>query len=202
MIDSNGNDPTANPISADIQLDWAEQIRKGNEEYFELLFLTYYKPLTRFANRFLKSQPSAEETVQEVFLRIWDQRAEWFPDRSVRAYLYRAVRNKALDEVKNRKVRETYDAEISEEWHQEPEIIGYHEENPELIKLVNHYIDHLPERCRYIFKLHRYDGLTYNEIAEVLNISRNTVEVQMTRSLKKLRTWLLPYLSVVLYLIG
>lgn len=181
---------------------WINELQKGNEEYFELLFHTYYKPLCRFAVRYTGTVSLAEEMVQEVFLNIWKQRAEWNPQTSIRAYLYQSVRNQALDHLKHHQVREKYDAEVGHELHQhefEDEIPYW--QSDRFIKLVNQQIEQLPERCRQIFKLHRFDGLTYKEIAEVLQLSTNTVEVQMYRAMKTLRSRMLPYLTIIFCLI-
>jgi RNA polymerase sigma-70 factor (ECF subfamily) len=181
---------------SEIERQWIEKIHVGDVVAFELLFRTYYPRLCRFVQRMVQSHPIAEEIVQELFLSIWEHRETWQPRSSIRKYLYRAVKNSSLNHLNHQKIvkdwegEELYTTSMMSESNPEREVF-----NNELANAIQKAIDRLPERCRLTFTLHRQDGLTYAEIASVLNVSIKTVETQMGRALKTLRSLLLPYLS-------
>ncbi len=166
----------------------AERIRLGDRNAFAQLYRTYYKDLCRFAFRYVRSPDLAEEMVQDVFLNIWRRHAEWQEGVNPKSYLFRSVRNRSLDYLKHRNVELKWEHESrsneSENQTPSPDIIY---ENEELTKAVQKAIERLPDRRRTIFLLSREHELTYQEIAEVLEISIKTVETQMGRSLKMLR---------------
>jgi RNA polymerase sigma-70 factor (ECF subfamily) len=176
---------------------WIADIQKGDEGAFERLFKTYYFDLSRFVWRYVESKAIAEELVQEVFADIWENRAQWNPTRSLKLYLYQSVKHRALDYLKHEKVREKYDPK----WMKKKENPTIDFQDPrreqQVRAAINREIEALPTRSKMTYKLHRYDGLTYKEIAEVMDVSVKTVESQMTRTLKRLRkrlSYLLPFL--------
>jgi len=165
-----------------------KRIINGDDTAFEIIFKKYYKKLCAYANRFMFSDEDAEEIVQEVFVKFWEKSDSIDPDSSVSAYLYRSVYNTCLNEIKHRKVKDSYKqyaknfyANISYNEIEEKEV------QSEKIKLILIAIDELPPRCSEIFKLSRFEGLRYQEIATHLSISLKTVEVQMGKALKVLR---------------
>ncbi|MDP2883691.1 MAG: RNA polymerase sigma-70 factor [Ignavibacteria bacterium] len=178
-----------------------ERIRAGDEVAFELLFRSYYPLLCRFTFRLIRDSSDGEQLVQDVFLNIWQMREGWSPRSTVRSYLYRAAKNQALNYLKHRRLVGSVDelevqtAEIARASLQE----DY--ERKELMVAVQQAIELLPPRCKLVFALHRQDGLTYSEIADVLDISVKTVETQIGRALKFLRKILKPYSAVVMTLI-
>ncbi|MCX6306308.1 MAG: RNA polymerase sigma-70 factor [Bacteroidetes bacterium] len=161
---------------------------------FEVLFKTHYSPLCAYANGFLRDKDAAEEVVQEVMFRIWTCRNTLAIESSVRSYLYRAVRNGCLNILKHLNVRDEYKSfrerqgEATQRSQEDIMILS------ELEQKIREAIDRLPLERRRVFILSRYDGLTYNQIAEKLNISVKTVENQMGKALKTLRTELSDYL--------
>lgn len=175
-----------------------ERIRAGDEVAFELLFRSYYPRLCRFTLRLIRDFSDAEQLVQDVFLNVWQMRESWSPRGTIRSYLYRAAKNQALNYLKHRRVVgsveefEEQSAEIARASLQE----DY--ERKELMVAVQQAIELLPPRCKLVFALHRQDGLTYSEIADVLDISVKTVETQIGRALKILRKILKPYLAVAI----
>lgn len=180
---------------------WIENIQKGDEESFEFLFKKYYLPLTRFAWRHVNSKAIAEELVQEIFTIIWEKRKDLDTTGSVRSYLYKSVRNLSINHLNHQEVKNRYDRQWSSK-RENPEIEFHDEIREEQIRnAVATAIEELPPRSKMTYKLHRYDGLTYEEIKDVMGISVKTVESQMTRTLKILRerlSYLLPYLLIAL----
>lgn len=180
---------------------WVRKVREeGDRIAFEKIFRSYYKRLYGSAYGYVKDSQDAEDIVQEVFLNIWSQKESWDPAGTVKQYLFAAVRNRALNILRHNRIR----ADAQEDVNLFFEEINHQsnaDENPEveeLRKAIQNGIDQLPPRCRQIFVLSRRSGLTYSEIAEVLDISINTVGTQMGRALKYLRNHLVEFLPLLL----
>jgi RNA polymerase sigma-70 factor, ECF subfamily len=141
--------------------------------------------------RVVGTREIAEEVVSDVFVKLWKNREQIEVHTSFQAYIYRAVRNQALDYLKLRVhrqyERESLDAvqwSMSHADHFSPaEELSFNE----FYKHLEGCISDLPRQCQLIFRLSREDGLRYRDIAEKLNISVKTVETQMSRALKVLR---------------
>lgn len=170
------------------------RIRSGDEKAFEELFFKYYENLCGFAVRFVNSRAMAKDCVQEVFLKIWRNREDWEINYSLSVYLYRAVRNQALNKLEKQKNYRNYTRQYSE--------YGYSEDFKEELSVKDNRIitqiwiiaEGMPERRRTVFELHRKHGLSYKEISKVMNIARKTVENHMGRALQDIREQLAPYL--------
>ena len=181
------------PILAESEC--VERIRAGNAAAFEQLFFRYGKAMVFFARRIVKDPDVADNVVQDVFLKIWMHRSTLDPSRNIKTYLYTATRNQAINWLRRREVERRHAHEIrsgegssatpEDEWNRK-----------EMRAAIQDAVKQLPERCRLIFSMNRFDRLTYAEIAEVLDISVKTVETQMGRALKFLRKRL-AYLMVV-----
>lgn len=181
----------SDPIA--IESDWVSRIRSGDEVAFQKLFMRYCQPLINFARRYVQDTPTAENLVQDVFLKIWANRARLNPALSIKTYLYTAVKNQALRQLRHSDVEHrsienlmalTAPAKTPEdEWDEK-----------EIAESVHQAIAELPEKCRIIFSMNRFDNLTYAEIAKVLNLSIKTVETQMGRALKFLRKRLIQFI--------
>lgn len=168
-------------------LRWARQIRAGDDSALEALFRTYADRLCAFVDQHVDAPEVAEEIVQDLFFEIWRRREQWRPTTNVRAYLYKSARNKALDYLDHQRVVEAWKQQACPD---EPDAVPAPEENlrqKELTRAVQDAIDQLPERQRLIFVLNRRHGMTYAEVAEMLDISPHTVETHMSRAFKKLR---------------
>ena len=178
-----------------------EALRQGDEQVFETIFRTYYERLCNYANTILNDMDEAEEMVQGAFLTVWEKHDTLEIHTSVKSYLYRAVHNSCLNRVKHFKVRKTYGDSVknqTELLHDDAsqDLIG-----SELDAIVANAIDSLPDQCRLVFKLSRFENLTYAEIAEQLGISVKTVENHMVKALKVLREKLKDYLPVLIWLL-
>src|SRR5699024_1041909 len=139
-----------------------------------------------YAWRYVDSKAIAEELVQAIFGDIWEKRAEWEP-LNVKAYLYSVVRNRAIDHIRHQQVRQKYDSKIRDDKEHTTISIEDSAQKKQIQYAVKAEIEALPSRSKMTFKLHRYDGLTYQEIADIMHVSTKTVESQMTRTLKRLR---------------
>ncbi len=176
--------------------EWLARMRSGDPSGFEHLFREYGQQLINFARRYVADTPIAENLVQDVFLKIWENRAQLDPQLKVRTYLYSAVRNQALRHLRHKKVEDQAAAHLKESPPGQPDPHDHLSEK-ELAAAIQAAIAELPEKCRLIFNLSRIDRLTYTEIAEIQGISVKTVETQMGRALKFLRKRLHPFLMIL-----
>ena len=176
-----------------------EGIRTGEAGAFENLFRKYCQTLIHFSRRYVQDTQIAEGLVQDVFLKIWQSRENLDPGSNIKSYLFTSVKNQALKHLRHAKVE--FQGEENITMYDEPVKTPEEKFNEsEIAAAVHRAIEKLPESRRQIFKMSRYDGLTYSEIAEVQNISIKTVETQMGRALKFLRESLGHLLSVLLIL--
>ena len=175
-------------------------IQQGDESAFERLFRAFYPRLCAYSRSMLTDVDEAEEIVQTLFCRLWEQRATLEVTISVRAYLFRAVRNASLNQIKKVQIRDAYKAMNLEAMNQNPEFQPDHATTDDLRQRIERAIAELPEQCRLIFKMSRFEELKYKEIAESLGISIKTVENQMGKALKVLRFKLADYLAIIVLL--
>lgn len=176
-------------------------IRQGNERIFEVVFRKYYQSLCNYANSILKEMEEAEEIVQNLFSGLWEKRGDLEITISLKSYLYRAVHNHCLNRIKHMKIREEYQEYANNYYERSYESVGQTVMKNELEGRIHEAIEKLPEQCRVIFKMSRFEELKYHEIAEQLGLSPKTVENQVGKALKILRTELAEYLPLVILLI-
>jgi len=162
------------------------RLKEGDERAFKTLFQKYYSAMCHFAHQFLKDHEMAEETVQDMFVRIWEKRSTLNIETSVKHYFFRSIRNQCLNQIQHQKIKKQYASRIMESSHQEIDPDQYYME-VNLLQRIEKSIDSLPAKRQEIFRLSREQGLKYKEIAEELNISIKTVEAQMGLALKHLR---------------
>lgn len=170
----------------------------GRAEY-EIIFRQYYQSLCFYANTWLKDMDAAEEVVQNTFVKLWEKRESLKPEVSLKAYLYKAVYNASLNEIKHQKVKDKY---INMQNQEEPtDHIRQEQSLKDLERRIKESLERLPEQCRLVFQLSRFENLKYREIAEVLNISVKTVENHMGKALRLMRQNLADYLVVTIIII-
>ena len=161
------------------------KIQGADENAFSALFRDFYKRLYVFALRFVSDPQSAESIVQEVFVKLWINKNEINITSSVKAYLYTAVKNQSLNYLNKEKwlvsADERLDSSLSSRRSPEEDAI-----QNEHYRAIHNAIEELPDQCRRIYLMKKYDDLSYKEISEVLGISINTVKTQMKRALKSL----------------
>lgn len=163
-------------------------------------FKTHFQGLHRYAYAMIKDEIMAEEMVQNVFYKLWKGRESLSIDGSVASYLYRSVHNECLNYIKHQKVKAAYQAHAArtmEHINNAAEKLRLKELEQRLEKALNE----LPEQCRTIFQMSRFEELKYAEIAGRLGLSVKTVENQMGKALKLLRTKLADFLPALLMLL-
>jgi RNA polymerase sigma-70 factor (ECF subfamily) len=163
-----------------------EKIKNNDEKAFETLFHSYYGQLCLFASRILQDDDSAEEIVQDFFVKLWDKRHDFSIETSVKSYLFRSVKNLCLNLIEHNAMKLRYAHSVLANKKYDPTLHdGFNE--PDLAQKIENCIESLPEKRRVIFKMSREEGLKYREIADKLNISVKTVETHMGLAIKSLR---------------
>jgi len=172
------------------------KIKSGDQGAFELLFRLLHKKLCSYAYIYVRNYDVSDEIIQETFIKIWETREALREDQSVRAFLYRCVHNNCINYLKKKSVT----IRLSEKYNHEFKVsapVGEPDFNEELIEKLELEnletrlrlaIDELPDQCKEIFLLSRFNDLTYQEIAEKIGISVNTVKTQISRAFQKIRT--------------
>ena len=179
------------------------RIEKGGLETtrdFEVLFKLHYRNLCAYAYLFLKDVDTSEDTVQEVFFKLWKNKAKISIGTSLKSYLFRSVRNGCMNVIEHRKVRDIYRESAKTGFGESQEPAIDHAIVKELEQRINETIDMLPPERKKVFMMSRYEGLKYREIAEELSISVKTVENQMYQALIFMREHLHEYIPLVLLL--
>lgn len=170
--------------------DLFENIKRGNENAFKTLYLRYYQALCNFAYIYTGCIHESEGIVQEVFGHFWEVKNQINPSNNLKAYLFTSVKNKALDKIKKNKVEQEYLEKFALQKTNKTYQKDLKTTEVDFNQRVFEAINSLPKRAKLVYKLSRKEGLTYKEIADLLDISIKTVESQMVRSLKKLRNHL------------
>lgn len=179
-------------------LDILLGIRQGNERVFETVFKKHYQALCNYACGILKDMDDAEEVVQSIFLKFWEQREGIEINVSLKSYLYRAVHNTCLNRLKHLKIQETYRQYVGDYLENSYDSATDILDKVALESSIEDALKKLPEQCRLIFKMSRFEELKYQEIADRLGLSVKTIENQIGKALKIMRTELSDYLPVVL----
>ena len=176
-------------------------LAQRDETTFEQVFKTHFKRLHSYAFTILRDEVEAEEIVQQVFFKLWDRNENLSLTGSVSAYLYRAVHNESLNYIKHQKVRSNHQLHVAYSMKNEVEHPAKKVMTRELEKKIHSALNELPEQCRTIFQMSRFDELKYREIADKLGISVKTVENQMGKALKLMREKLVDFLIFILLFI-
>ncbi len=178
-----------------------EQLKEGKEVAFHAIFKKYYSSLTLFAYKIVKDEDVARDIVQNLFAKLYEQRATIEIRISLKSFLYQSVRNHSINEINSRKIRQKHHdiilLQTDDSSVQGDELM----EQAEMEMKVVQAVAKLPTQCKRIFEMSRFEGLTNGEIADSLNLSKRTVETQISKALKSLRDQLsdlLPIISLII----
>lgn len=177
------------------------QLAKRDSSAFEEVFKTYFKNLHAYACTILKDEADAEEAVQQVFFKLWERAEHLSFSGSVAAYLYRAVHNQCLNQLKHQKVKANHQLHVAYSMKNESVNGPAKMISKELEQKIREALNELPEQCRTVFQLSRFEEMKYREIADQLDISIKTVENQMGKALKQLRLKLVDFLTLLFLII-
>ena len=176
-------------------------LQQQNKVIFDLVFTYYYSGLCAFANQILKDMQASEDLVQDFFVKIWHQADKIQINCSLKSYFFSSVKNRAFDILKHEKVKTQY-VNLNDGCGESvtPDEIWEFTQG-ELEDLIEKALQQVPPRAREIFELSRFKGVANDDIARQLNISKRTVEVQISRALQVLRVELKDYLPLFMILL-
>src|SRR5688572_11035222 len=163
---------------------------KGDEAAFTQLYLHFGKKLIHFATSLVRSKEIAEELVEDVFVKLWANRISIIEINNITVYVYVAVKNKSLNSLSQTAKElvlapfDFLDTSVNDFSTSPYDLMV----TREMMDRMHEAVDSLPPRCKMIFKLIREDGLKYKEVAEILSIAVNTIDVQMAIAIKKICT--------------
>ncbi len=171
------------------------RITEGEVAAFRKLFDSLFDQLTQFAFLLVKSKETATEIVDDIFIRLWKNRADILLIDNIKIYLYKATKNTAFNYLsRTEPLHEPFDdihIQLKEEYDPESLMISN-----EIILKIREAVNALPPRCKMIFKLIREDGLKYKEAADVLNVSIKTVDAQMVIAVSQIKEKLKGHLQL------
>jgi RNA polymerase sigma-70 factor, ECF subfamily len=165
---------------------------------FEELFKTHFNALNAYAFTILKDSHQSEEIVQQVFCRIWEKREDLSIHTSIKAYLYRAVYHDSLNYLKHKKVMAQYASYAIRQGEGQAANPSEKVVASELNEKIRDAMNDLPEQCRTIFQMSRYEHMKYQEIADAMGLSVKTVENQIGKALRVMRGKLSEYLLLLI----
>ena len=169
-----------------------DEIRLGNKEVYKKMFVHFYSPLCEYASQFV-TDDDAEELVQELMMHVWENRTALVVEKSLKSYLFVAIRNRCYNAIRDRRARERIHHSLYEKLKNQVEEPDYYLFN-ELAIRIEKAIDELPDSYRETFRMSRMGEMSNARIAKQLDVSVKTVEYRITRSLKILRDKLKDYL--------
>lgn len=176
-----------------------EKIQAGDVKAFDILFMRYYPLLCAYAKQFVDFD-DGQEIVQDVMVWFWENCSIQVIESSPKNYLFRAVKNRCItlinrNELKQRVVSSMYENQQSQ--YEDPDFYIVEE----LTRNIENALSRLPESYREAFEMNRFQSMTYNEIAEKLNVSSKTVDYRIQQALKLLRVELKDYLPLLMALV-
>jgi len=167
----------------------------NREKKFEAIFKQHYKELVHHGFKILQDKEQSEEVVQHIFLKFWEKDWENELSNNPKSYLYKAVYNESLNRIKQDQIRKRYEIfQIERKQQSSYEL----QQVKELSTQIHLALQQLPEKCRTVFEMSRYEDLKNQQIADQLDISIKTVEGHMSKALRHLRLSLMEYLTILL----
>jgi len=175
------------------ETELAQLIQKGDETAFKTAFELYYAGLLSYGKHLVQNNDVSRDLVQEVFMRLWEKREKISVHSSLKAYLFSAINNRALNHIRHEKIKRAFQEQHISTW-----IYGEYsqsEVNPFLNSAIERAINALPKKAYQSFTLTQIDGLSIREAAQKMGVAEKTIENQLARSRKILRQKLKKYKS-------
>lgn len=173
-----------------------KNLAEGDIQAFQEIFYRYEKQLKYYAFRLTKSRFIVEEIIQEVFIKVWENSSKIDPDLGISAYLYRTVRNRAFNYLRDSMQHEDLALGLWQDILEAQTQADHNIISAEYENLIDQIIQGLPPQKRSIYELSRYEGKSNPEIAKLLGISTKTVENHLWKTLQIIKTRLKPHLNI------
>jgi RNA polymerase sigma-70 factor, ECF subfamily len=167
---------------------WARRIRRSDDKAFHDLFVNSYQPLMRYALNFVKDSDVASDILQEVYAHLWEIRDRLDEDKSLKALLYRMVKNRSINVIRSRQSVRLEDLAPSDQPSEEMQAVTLEIDGSDVLeRQLTDWIEALPPRQREAFELSRFEGFDHHEIAEVMECAPRTVNNHIVGALNTLR---------------
>jgi RNA polymerase sigma-70 factor (ECF subfamily) len=185
-----------------IEIEILKGIQAANQKSFGYLIQLYFNPITLYAKSIVLDAELAKEIVQDVFLKIWNNRNSLEVKSSLKAYLYQMTHNMCIDHLRTRANKRNLSIISYDDLRMRLDVFELEDQDSlfdhlfseQIEEAIHHAIEELPEQCREVFILSRYELLTYPQISKRLNISLSTTKTQMVRAMQKLKDALKEFL--------
>jgi RNA polymerase sigma-70 factor (family 1) len=178
-----------------------ENIKNSDKASFSIIFTQYYKDLVTFSFGIVRNLNTAEEIVQDVLIKLWENRVSLIIDRSLKSYLLKSVQNYSLNWLHHLKVQSQFNSYTKD--HQS--LFNNDTENyimhSELEQALQDALDKIPSEFAQAFRMNRFENLSYPEIAQKLGVSTRTIEVRISKTLHLLRNELKDFLVLIIILL-
>jgi len=176
-------------------------LQTDDEQAMEHIFNAYYPYLVKTAYHVLMDEHQAKDLVQEVLFNFWSKRENVTIESGLKSYLRKSVVNRSIDQIRRKKrfgvAEEITDYNLTDNNVSKQELLETHD----LQQVILAAIERLPEKCKLVFTLSRFEDLSHSEIAEQLDISKKTIENQMTKALKVVRQAVQQYKELSIFII-
>lgn len=182
-----------------------DRIKGGDQGSFKQIYDRYWEPLYVHALVMLEDEFLAQDAIQELFIKLWDRRAETCITTNVKSYLYASARNMVISKIRQQTRRTRFSDEFEQRYKDWDEMTVEKLETRSLEELIDSCIDALPDRMQEVFKLSRKEHLNSKEIADKLGTTEGTVKKQLSNSIKVLRLALakhLIFLFIIFFTVG
>jgi RNA polymerase sigma-70 factor (ECF subfamily) len=187
--------------------DISNRLKDSDEKAFEAVFYAWYHSLLRFCNEYIFDTEISRNIVQSVYMKLWERRKSIDESKSLKAFLFTMARNECLSYLRHLKTEVSFVKNISSTF--EDQMLAYdalseldftHMDLEKIESIINETVASLPDRCREVFCMSRYENLKNREIAIKLNITEKAVEANISRAFKILRVNLKDYAPLIFFL--
>lgn len=172
------------------------RLRKGDTVAFAAIFSRYYRSLVLYCNSFIIDRTECEDIVMDLFVEIWEQR-ERLDINNLKSFMLRSIRHDCLDAIKHRRIKETYAANILLSSDIKSAVLDNYILYDDLKRLINETLASLDPKSVTFFRMSRWEGMKYDDIAKAMNVSRRTVEVRVTNVIRQLKETLDKHFPII-----
>ncbi|MGL5682244.1 MAG: RNA polymerase sigma-70 factor [Marinifilaceae bacterium] len=176
-------------------------LSRGDKKAFECLFNKYYEPLYEYSCSLVGDGDKAADIVQEVFIYLWDHRASIKIHASIKSYLYTSARHASINQLNKMRLEQRHENNLTE-FIEFLQTTSFSEEEQARVNSIYEAMATLPKQCQHVFMLSAIEGKKYQEIADELGLSINTVKTHIVKAYKRIRSNTSSSLKLLIMILG